>query len=116
MDAATVTALLGVSLETDKVTMTTAIWAKGNMVDPVKANDRPLSADVPRILHLVFNAHMRHLSERLKVTTNVICMQPMDLVLTSVGMSYILDRQTTRSTTTLASMDLSTITLQEDRP
>ena len=46
--------------------------------------------------------------------TNITCMQPTELGLTSAGMSYILDRQTTRPTTTLAWMDMSTIGLRED--
>ena len=51
--------------------------------------------------------------EHLKVITNVTCMQPTELGLTTAGVSYTLDRPTTRPTTTLALMDLSTITLEE---
>ena len=75
----------------------------------------PLSADMLRMIHVVFDADVRHLSERSKVATNATCMQPKELGLTSAGMSYMLDRPTTRLTTTLALMDLSGIALQETR-
>ena len=113
MDAMAVTALLDVGMETDKVKTAAAVWVTVIVVNRVEADDRPIQADMPRVLHLVFDANMRHLLGRSKVTTNVTCMQPTELGLASVGMSYILDRPTTRPTTTLASMDLSKITLQE---
>ena len=113
MNATAVTALLDAGLETDKATTAPAVRVTANAVDRAKPDDRPLPANVVQILHLVFNANLRHLLERSKVRTNVTCMQPTELGLTSVGMSYILDRPTTRPTTTLASMDLSKIALQE---
>ena len=107
------TALLDAGLETDKATPAASVWATANAVDRAKAEDRPLPADMLRMLHLFFNANLRHLSERSKITTNVTCMQLMELGLASAGMSYKLERLTTRPTTTLAWMDLSRITLQE---
>ena len=113
MNAAVVTTLLGAGLETDKATTAAAVRAKANAVDCVNADDRPLPPGVLRMLHVVFNANLRHLSERSKITINVTCMQPTELGFISSGMSDILDRLTMRLPTTLASMDLSTITLQE---
>ena len=116
MDTAAVTVLLNASLEMDKATMVAAVRITANAVDRAKADYRPLPADMMRMLHLVSSANLRHLLERSKVTTIVTCMQPTGMGLTSAAMSYILDRPTTRPTTTLVLMDLSTITLQEVRP
>ena len=113
MDAMAVTALLDAGLDIDKATLAAAVGATANTVDRAEADDQPLPPNVVHMLHLVFDANLRHLSERSKVTTNVTCMQLMELGLTSMGMSYMLDRLTTRPTTTLARMDLSRITIQE---
>ena len=102
MDAMAVTALLDVGLETKKVKTAAAVLVMIIVVDRAEADDRPLQADMPRVLHLVFDADLRHLLERSKVTMNVTCMQLMELGLTSAGMSYILVRLTTRPTTALA--------------
>ena len=93
------TALLDAGLETEKATMAVSVRSTANTVDLTEADDRPLLADVSQILHLVLDSDLRHLSERSKATTS--------------GMSYILDRLTMRRTTTLASMGMSMIALQE---
>ena len=66
-------------------------------------------------LHLVSSANLRHLLERSKVTMNVTCMQLMELGLTSVRMSYIVDRLITILKTTLAWMNLIRTALREAR-
>ena len=115
MYGAAMTAIIGVGLDMDKATTAAAVWASANEVDCVEADDRLLPADMLRMLHVVFDADLRHLLERSKVTTNVPCMQPKEPGLTSAGMSYILVRLITRPTTALAWMDLSRIALQEAR-
>ena len=94
MDAVAVTALPGAGLERDNATV--------NAVDRAEVDDRPLTANVPQMLHLVFLTNLRHLSQPSKVTTNITCMQPSKLGLTSAAMSYLLDRPTTRQTITTA--------------
>ena len=113
MNATAVTALLDAGLETDKETTAAAVQATANAVDCAEADDQPLPPNVVRMLHLVFNTNLWHHSERSKVTTKVTCMQPTEMRLTRAGISYILDRLTTRPMTILAWMDLSTIALQE---
>ena len=113
MNATALAALLDVGLETDKATTATAIQMMANTVERAEADHRPLPADLLRMIHMVFQPTLRHIFERSKVTTNVICMQLMELGLTSAGMSYILARPTIRMTTTLESGDLSRIALQE---
>ena len=113
MNATAVTALLDACLETDKETTAAAVQATANAVDRVEADNQPLPPNVVRMLHVFFNTDLRYLSERSKVTTKATCMQPTELRLTSAGMSYILDRLTTRPMSILARMDLSAIALQE---
>ena len=115
MDAMAVTALLDVGLETKKVKTAAAVLVMVIMVDQHCEEGRPLQADMPRVLHLVFDADLRHLLERSKVTMNVTCMQLMELGLTSVRMSYIVDRLITRLKTTLAWMNLIRTALREAR-
>ena len=113
MNTMAVTALLDVGLETDKETTAAEVQTTANAVNCAKVDDRPLPADVVWMLHLVLDSDLQHLWERSKVTTNVTCMQPTELGLTSAGTSYILDRLTTRPTTTLAWMDLIMMGLQD---
>ena len=101
MDAMAVTAILHAGLESNKVKTATAVWFTVIVVDRAKADDRPVQADIPRLLHLVFDANRQHLLERSKVTMNGTCMRVMALGLTGAGMSYILDRPTMRLTPTL---------------
>ena len=115
MYGAAMTAIIGVGLDMDKATTAAAVWASANEADCVEADDRLLPADMLRMLHVVFDADLRHLSERSKVATNATCMQPKELGLTSAAMRYILLRLTTKPTTALAWMDLSRIALQEAR-
>ena len=96
-----------------KATMATAVRETVNVINGVEPDDRPLKANMPQMLNPVFKANLWHLLERSKVMTNVTCMQPMEPGLTSSGMSYILGRQTTRSTITLVWMGLSRIALEE---
>ena len=101
MNAMVVTALLDAGLETNKVKTATDVRFTVTVVNRAKADDRPLQADMPRLLHLVFDANRQHLLERSKVTMNGTCMRVMALGLTGAGMSYILDRPTMRLTPTL---------------
>ena len=62
MDATVVTTLLDAGLETDKVTTAASVRATANAVDRAEADNRLLPANVLRILHVVFNANLQHLS------------------------------------------------------
>ena len=61
-----------------------------------EAEDQPLSADVPRMLHHVFDADMRHLLRREKLTTNLTCMQPelSGIEAAAHNINYVLDDST----------------------
>ena len=54
----------------DEATTAAAFRATANAINRAEAEDRPLPADVPRMLHLDSDAGPRHLSEREKVTPN----------------------------------------------
>ena len=53
-----------------------AFWAVVNEVDRAEAHDEPLSPDVPRMLHKIFDADLQHLLTREQIRTNLTCMQP----------------------------------------
>jgi hypothetical protein len=76
MDATAVSALLQTGLQMDEVTTDAAFWEVVRAVDRAEKLDQPLSADVPRMLHHIFDADLRHLQSREKISTNVTCMQP----------------------------------------
>ena len=113
MDATAVTTLFDEGLETDKATTAAAVGVTANAVNRTKANNGPLTAHVPQMPHLILDTNLGHLSERSKIMTNVTCMRPTQLGLTNARMSYTLDRLTTRPTTIITWMDLSTIPLQK---
>ena len=57
-------------------TTNAAFWTVVEAVDAAERHDQPLSADVSRMLHHIFDADMHLLQHREKLTTNVSCMQP----------------------------------------
>ena len=93
LDADTVDALLATGLEMDEATTEAAFWAVVGSVDRAEARDEPLSGDIPRMLHHIFDADLRHLLTREQITTNVTCMQPRDdgIEGKARAMSYIFD-------------------------
>jgi hypothetical protein len=82
--------------EMDEATTNAVFWAAVKAVDRAEEENNPLSADVPKILHHVFDADMRHLLCREKLTTNVTCMQPRHsgAAAAAHGLSYIFDDST----------------------
>lgn len=63
----------------DEETTDLAFWSVVEAVDRAEEEDRPLSGDIPMLLHHIFDADLRHLLQtRPKITTNVTCMQPDD--------------------------------------
>lgn len=78
MDAAAVSNMLDNGLEMDEATTDAAFWAAVQAVDDAEAKDLPLSANVTNMLHHIFDADLRHLLQREKLTTNVTCMKPDD--------------------------------------
>lgn len=94
MNATEVSALLEKGLEMDEETADAAFWAVVRAVDQAEEQDQPLSTDVPRMLHHVFDADLRHLLGREKITSNVTCMQPDDkggMAGAARRMNYIFD-------------------------
>uniref|UniRef100_A0A7S2EIC4 Fe2OG dioxygenase domain-containing protein n=1 Tax=Trieres chinensis TaxID=1514140 RepID=A0A7S2EIC4_TRICV len=91
MDATTVSNLLESGLEMDESMTDAAFWAVVQAVDRAEELDQPLSTDVPRMLHHIFDADLRHLLGREKITKNITCMQPKEEGLSKAGMSYIFD-------------------------
>jgi len=91
-DSEMVTALLEGGAEMDEETAQAAFMAAVKQVEAT-GEDEALSTDVPRLLHHVFDADMRHLLRREKLTTNLTCMQPEDRGVEGVGaaMTYIFD-------------------------
>jgi hypothetical protein len=78
LDTRKVSNLLEEGLELDEATTNAAFWAVVHEVDRAEEADEPLGADVPRMLHHIFEADQLHLQRRAKQTTNVTCMQPRD--------------------------------------
>lgn len=70
-----------------------AFWSVVNEVDRAEFKDEPLSADVPRMLHRIFDADLRHLLTREQVRTNLTCMMPALTGAANAGssMGYIMD-------------------------
>ena len=78
-------------------------------------DDEALSADVPRLLHHIFDADMRHFHTRDKSVTNRTCMQPAGEGVPRCGsMAYIFDTDShseQRVTTRAAARPAGTVTL-----
>ena len=94
LDTTTVASLLEAGAEMDEATTNEAFWAVVQAVDLAEAEDRALAADVPRMLHHIFDADLRHLLGREKITINVTCMQPDEsqgLEAAARRMNYIFD-------------------------
>ena len=93
MDATKVSQMLQAGMQMDEPTTNAAFWEVVKAVDRAEQLDQPLSADVPRMLHHIFDADMKLLLQREKQTTNVTCMQPLkDGVESSArAMNYIFD-------------------------
>ena len=64
MDTTAVTSLLDAGFKTDEATTAASFRSTANAVHCTKANDQPLPTNVTRMPHLVFDADLRHLSER----------------------------------------------------
>ena len=62
-----------------------------NAVDRAEALDQPLPADVPQMLHHVFDADLSHLLTREQQRTNLTCMMPTQAGANRIGMNYIFD-------------------------
>jgi len=93
MDADAVSTMLNAGLTLDEKTNDAAFWTIVNAVDRAEARNLPLSGDVTRMLHHVFDADMIHLLQREKITTNITCMQPDDTdeEMASRKMNYVFD-------------------------
>uniref|UniRef100_A0A7S2DMN5 Fe2OG dioxygenase domain-containing protein n=2 Tax=Octactis speculum TaxID=3111310 RepID=A0A7S2DMN5_9STRA len=93
---ADLTALLAADVEMDEAMTDAAFWAVVNAVDRAEAEDQALSADVPRMLHRIFDADQRHLRTREKLTTNITCMQPKfeGVENAAHGIGYLMDDST----------------------
>ena len=92
VDSTKVASLLEGGLEMDEEITDAAFWAVVNAVDAAEKEDKPLPADVPRMLHHIFDADMNHLLSREQLRMNVTCMQPKEEGLTSAHqMNYIFD-------------------------
>lgn len=78
-DVTTITHLLqsGV-VEMDETTVNAAFWEVVQAVDRAEIEDKPLEADVTRMLHHIFDADHKLLLQREQIRTNVTCMQPDD--------------------------------------
>jgi hypothetical protein len=91
MDSTKVTTLLQSGLELDEVTTDKAFWTVVSAVNRAEALDQPLSADVPVMLHHIFDADLKHLLTREQIRTNVTCMMPEEAGANRIGMNYIFD-------------------------
>jgi hypothetical protein len=93
LDAKKVSSCIAAGLAMDESTTEAAFWAVITSIDRSEREDKPLSADVSRMLHHIFDADMNHLLTREKVTTNVTCMQPRNdgIEGKAKAMSYIFD-------------------------
>ena len=93
-DSAKVTELLEKGLQMNDETVDAAFWAVVQAVNRAEEQDQPLSADIPVMLHHVFDADMELLKQREKNTFNVTCMQPLteeDEAGAARRMNYIFD-------------------------
>jgi len=91
MDAKTVTSLLESGAEMNEETTDAAFWAVVRAVDRAESLDQPLPAEVPQMLHHIFDADLRHLLTREQQRTNITCMQPTQEGINTIGMNYIFD-------------------------
>ena len=93
LDAKKVSSCIATGLAMDESTTEAAFWAVITSIDRSEREDQPLSADVSRMLHHIFDADMNHLLTREKITTNVTCMQPRNdgIEGKAKAMSYIFD-------------------------
>lgn len=94
MDVNAVSNMLQAGLKMDEETVDAAFWEVVNAVDRAEVENQPLSADVTRMIHHIFDADMDLLLEREKITTNVTCMQPDDsggLAAAARRMNYVFD-------------------------
>lgn len=94
MDVDAVSNMLEAGLEMDEETTESAFWTVVNAVDAAEAQDLPLTGNMTRLLHHVFDADMKLLSAREKLTTNLTCMQPDDsqgIEGTARRMNYVFD-------------------------
>lgn len=78
MDLDAVDEMVKAGLVMDEETVDTAFWSVVHAVDTSEEQDLPLSGDVSRMIHHIFDADMHHLLQREKISTNVTCMQPDD--------------------------------------
>lgn len=78
IDAAKVAELLSAGFEMDEETTDAAFWAVVDAVDRAEQADKPLPVNVPRMLHHIFDADLRHLQTREKISMNITCKQPDD--------------------------------------
>mmetsp|Transcript_122241 Transcript_122241/g.353441 ORF Transcript_122241/g.353441 Transcript_122241/m.353441 type:complete len:529 (+) Transcript_122241:98-1684(+) len=76
MDTMKVSELLEQGAEIDEALADAAFWLVVEAVDKAEEEDQPLSPDIPRMLHHIFDADMNHLLGREKISKNVTCMQP----------------------------------------
>ena len=85
--------ILANSNDMDEAQTEEAFWSVVNEVDRAEAHDEPLSADVPRMLHKIFDADLQHLLTREQIRTNLTCMQPALTGAANAGnsMGYIMD-------------------------
>ena len=85
--------ILANSADMDEARTEEAFWSVVNEVDRAEAHDEPLSADVPRMLHKIFDADLQHLLTREQIRTNLTCMQPALTGAANAGnsMGYIMD-------------------------
>ena len=91
MDSTMVTKMINSGMQMDEETTNAAFWTVVQAVDRAEEMDQPLSADVPIMLHHIFDADLQHLIGREKITLNVTCKQPEESGLTTHGMNYIFD-------------------------
>ena len=61
MDVTAVTALLDAGLKTEEGATLGAVRSMADAVDHAKADNRPLLANVPQMLHMFCDATLRHL-------------------------------------------------------
>lgn len=93
MDVPKVSALLKAGLQMDEETTNAAFWEVVKAVDIAEQEDKPLSGDIPTMLHHIFKADHRHLLTREQIRTNVTCKQPEegDDAANAQRMAYIFD-------------------------
>ena len=78
LDSAKVSSLIDAGLKMDEATTSAAFWSVVTAINTAEKEDQPLSADVPRMLHHIFDADLDHLHTREQIRTNVTCMMPRD--------------------------------------